>query len=178
MSGLSCNAFAITTRFRNGVIFEFLENMKRYFKKCPMVYCVREKNGNEAHLHFQIWYDNNRNVDDVRKTFKRIIERTDGLDYEFPHCLKVVGAYNDSFYKEYCQKDIKEIIYNSVNDDMLLKFIYSHKKNEKDNRSLFEILKEQCEGETHINSITGRCVDYCINHGKCPRRDVLKNIVW
>ena len=117
-------------------------------------------------------------MDDVRKTFKRIIERTDGLDYEFPHCLKVVGAYNDSFYKEYCQKDIKEIIYNSVNDDMLLKFIYSHKKNEKDNRSLFEILKEQCEGETHINSITGRCVDYCINHGKCPRRDVLKNIIW
>lgn len=143
-----------------------------------MVYCVREKNDNEAHLHFQIWYDKNRSIDDVRKTFKRIIERSDGLDYEFPHCLKVVGAYNDSYYKEYCQKDIKEIIYNSVTKDKLLDFIYSHKKNENDRRSLFEILKEHCEGEKCVNRITSRCIDYCVEHNKCPRPDVIKNIIW
>lgn len=178
MSCLSCNAFGVTTRFRNGVNFDFLEKIKSYFKKCPMVYCIREKNDNEAHLHFQIWYDKNRSIDDVRKTFKRIIERSEGLDYEFPHCLKVVGAYNDSYYKEYCQKDIKEIIYNSVDKDKLLAFIYSHKKNEKDNRSLFEILKEQCEGEKNISNITSSCINYCVDNNKCPRRDVLKNIVW
>ena len=99
----------------------------------------------EAHLHFQVWYDKPRAVDDTRKTFKRIIEKTPGIEYQFPHCLKVVGAYDDNFYKEYCQKDIKEIIFNSVNQNDLSKFVYSFKKKKDpkaDKKPLLILLKE------------------------------------
>jgi len=180
MSCLRGNAFAVTTRFRKGLNFDFIENMKKYFPKCLMVYCVREMEDDKAHLHSQIWYDKDRTIDDVRKTFKRIIMRTVPQDeYEFPACLRIDVCYNDNFYKSYCQKDIKEIVYSSVDDKKILSFIYSHSKNEgKDKRSLFERLKEVCEGKTKYDDIANCCISYCVESGDCPRRDTLKNNIW
>lgn len=181
MSAAAANAFGVTTRFRNGVNLCFLDNMKKYFKKCHMVYCVREEDGDKAHLHFQVWYDKPRAMDDTRKTFKRIIEKTPGIDYQFPHCLKVVAAYDDNYYKEYCQKSIKEIIYNSVNQNDLSKFVYSFKKKKDpkaEKKPLLILLKEECKGVKDIQVISGRCIEYCITNDLAPRRDMLKNLIW
>lgn len=181
MSVCLANAYTITTRFRNGVQNNFLDRILKYLKKQWMVFLVSEKTGKDKHLHFQIWYEKPKKKDDLRKSMMRIIKETVEEDaYEFPHCLKVDGCYNDNFHRQYMLKgDDTEILLNTRDEEQCLKFIYTHKKNDgEDKRPLMEQLTEACEGQRNVSVITGTCISYCIQHNKYPRKDQLKNMVW
>ena len=190
MSVRLANSTAITVSIGgNGVNNDFLDILCKYLKSRfgPMMcYAVIEDNKKGVpHLHFQCWFESDRNIDDVRKTYIRMLKKVYGEpskeSYIMEHALHVDGAFNGEFALTYLQKDIKREVFNNVCLKKLNDFEYSWKIKETSEKktvpqeiSFYQSLNT--EDKKNPFSISLALSKFAINNG-CPRKDKLQNIL-
>lgn len=185
MSVRPANSVGITIAIPGkGVNNDFLDLFKKYLNSKwgpEMGFAIIEntKSG-RPHLHAQLWYDKNRSIDDIRKTYSRMILKVwDESEIKMDIALVVKGAYSSDFYSTYLQKDIVETVFNKIDKQKLDGWEYSHKLRESADKTPAEIrfyqsLKKE-DKETPFN-ISLALAKFAIENG-CPRKDKLQNIM-
>lgn len=184
MSCLSSNSYGITIRTRVGLNDFILFRVKAYLARFGMgAYAVIEGKNEKAHIHAQIFYEKDRKIDDVRKTFKRMIQACfEENQYEFPACLKIEACYDNNFL-QYMKKDAEaEIILDTIKDDSITfdNWVYTYVKPEPKEikKDTYKILREHCAGIKNIKELIDKAIDTCIEHEIHPPKDRLKNLLW
>lgn len=111
------NSFGITLRTRIGINSGLKDCFNTWIKKQDYGALVYEKEGEEEHIHAQIWIKDARTRGNVKKPCDAMIRKNyEPEDYKLSIASVVKIAYNDEFVEEYCQKD-GELIYENIPPD-------------------------------------------------------------
>jgi len=83
-----------------------LKNFDKWIKGQDYGAYVLEKEGNDRHIHAQVWLNTARTKGNIDKPLKKMLARcyNEG-DYILKHALCTKGAWDDKFCDEYMQKD-------------------------------------------------------------------------
>lgn len=111
----SFRSFGVTVRPTNGIQQNTLDALLKWLED-KYYFAVTEKDGNEKHLHFQLWFDEAKRKVDIDKQVKRIVKRTSDTwgDDEAKYSCKVKVAYNDWYLHYLSENDLKPELVNIV----------------------------------------------------------------
>jgi hypothetical protein len=99
-------SFGITLRTGIGINDSHINDFDRWIKKQDYGAYVFEKEGDERHIHAQVWYNEAKAKGSITKVMKRhIINNYNPEDYVLRHAQKIKIAYNDEFLESYMEKD-------------------------------------------------------------------------
>lgn len=169
----------------NGINTDFLTLFTKYLNSSngpEMGFAILEntKSG-RPHLHAQLWYNKDRNIDDIRKTYSRMILKVyDKSEIKMDIALVVKGAYNSEFYTKYLQKDILETVFNKIDKQKLDGWKYTHKLREPGEDKVpaeirfYQSLEEEDKKTPFRVSLA--LAKFAVANS-CPRKDKLQNIL-
>lgn len=113
-------SFGFTIRPKEGVIKDSIfegKILKAIQRIAPYYNCVAEKEGIERHLHFQLFFDEEKRKGDLKKTFTRICEKEEWWDSDHKrHCIKDKYCYNDWYDGYLINNEDKE---NDYSEELL-----------------------------------------------------------
>lgn len=112
MSGYK--SWCITIRPKCGVIIgsPLAIAFDKWIKKCKGGVYVFEKEGTERHIHAQVFYDDNKLKQNIKKSLIRHVQNDETDPDWSPSSAKVLGggiriAYNSNFIENYMSKDLQ-----------------------------------------------------------------------
>lgn len=110
-------SFAITIRPRLGLNGDFDDAIMKWFRSHKLSAYVHEMEDEARHLHGQIWLEEPKDINDIRKAIYRISKKCLDPQGEWTpaaqrvQCGGIKIAYNDDFCKKYMNKDCIELEY-------------------------------------------------------------------
>lgn len=103
---MSSRSFGITVRTRVGMNEEFKKQFDKWIRLQHKGAYVFEMEGNDEHIHAQIWLETARTKGNITKPLRCMLQRCYKPDeYILKHALLIKPAYNDDFVDEYMVKD-------------------------------------------------------------------------
>jgi hypothetical protein len=101
-------SFAVTYRPRGGITDEAVQALHKWLQD-KYYFAVLEKQLDERHIHFQLWFDEPKRRVDIDKQVKRIAKRTNHTwdDAQAKVSVLVKVAYNDWYLYYLQENDLK-----------------------------------------------------------------------